>query len=111
MSIYLRPSVAVGGRVVTVGDVAALEGGTSAYRRWLAALDLADLSLAAPELDITQEQVAFRLRLAGAGVNQFQLLGAKHTRAHLARTASPSRPSRFQSSRLRPSSQNRPKTL
>ena len=83
VSIYLRPSVTLVGPVVTVGDVAAMEGGTGAYRRRFAALDLADLSSVAPELEITREQIAFRLRLAGAGVNQFRLLGAKHTRAHL----------------------------
>ena len=84
VSIYLRPSVALVGPVVTVGDVAALEGGTSAYRRRFAALDLADLSSGAPELDITREQIAFRLRLAGASVNQFRLLGEAHTSDHRA---------------------------
>ena len=77
VSLYLRPVVTLHGPVVTVGDVAAMEGGASAYRQWLAALDLADLSPTAPDLEITKEQVAFRLRLAGAGANQFQLLGAK----------------------------------
>jgi len=89
VSLYLRPGVTLDGPVVTVGDVAALEGGNVAYRQWLAALDLADLSPAAPALEISKEQVAFRLRLAGA--TQFQLLGAKQTRAHLAE-AGPSEP-------------------
>jgi hypothetical protein len=92
VSLYLRPSVTLQGPVVTVGDVAALEGGTTAYRQWLAALDLSDLSPAAPERDISKEQVAFRLRLAGAGVKQFQLLGAKQTRARLAEAAAPEPP-------------------
>ena len=92
VSLYLRPVVTLHGPVVTVGDVAAMEGGASAYRQWLAALDLADLSPTAPDLEITKEQVAFRLRLAGAGANQFQLLGAKQTRARLAEGDAPEPP-------------------
>jgi hypothetical protein len=92
VSVYLRPNVTLGGPVVTVGDVAALEGGFTAYRQWLAALDLAELSAATPDLNISQEQVAFRLRLAGARVNQFQLLGAKQTQAHRAESVSTETP-------------------
>ncbi len=66
VSLYLRPGVALEGPGVTVGDVAAMEGGRVAYRQWLAALDLAELSPATPALEISKEQVDFRLRLAGA---------------------------------------------
>jgi hypothetical protein len=93
VSLYLRPGVTLEGPGVTVGDVAALEGGPAAYRQWLAALDLAELSPAAPALEISMEQVAFRLRLAGA--TQFQLLGAKQTRAHMAEAGAAKPPTAF----------------
>ena len=59
VSLYLRPGVTLDGPVVTVGDVAAMEGGNLAYRQWLAALDLADLSPAAPHLKSRRNRSRF----------------------------------------------------
>lgn len=81
--LTLRSSAQAASSVVRLEDVADIEGGTTTQRRQAAALDLAELDAAHPELLLTREHVFFRLRLAGFEPAQFRLTGtpiAKVTR-------------------------------
>lgn len=74
--IRLRPDVHLAEAIITVGDVARVEGGLFAWRQQIAALDLAEQPFTSEGLLITPEQVNYRLRLAGFEPGHFSLQGA-----------------------------------
>lgn len=76
LRIALRPQVTVTERIVTVGDLATITGGTPAARSRAAALDLFELDDAQPEASITQTLVQARLLLAGFARDSVRIEGA-----------------------------------
>jgi flagella basal body P-ring formation protein FlgA len=79
VTVVLRSAASVGDAVVLVRDIAALEGGTGALRQKIGPLDVAEFSQGSANVDITKEQLAFRLRLAGIDPRGFRVDGAAHT--------------------------------
>lgn len=74
--VTLRPRAEVADARVTVGDVAAVEGGAPALRQRITLLDLADLAPDRPNTVVSREQVAYRIRLAGIDTKLFRMEGA-----------------------------------
>lgn len=75
ITIQLRsPSVPIA-NVVRIGDVAEVTGGDGSLRRQIAQLDLDDAPAAGQPLDVTPQQVAFRLRLAGIDPQSISIRG------------------------------------
>lgn len=83
--VTVRSRGAVAEARVTVGDVAAVEGGAPALRQRIALLDLADLTPDNPSTVVSREQVAFRIRLAGIDTNLFRMEGAAQAEVALER--------------------------
>lgn len=61
--------------VVRIGDVADVTGGDESLRRQIAQLDLDDVPAAGQQFDVTPQQVAFRLRLAGIDPQSISIRG------------------------------------
>jgi hypothetical protein len=75
--IKLIPEVSVDASTVTLDQIAKITGSTLDLRRKIAKLDVAEFKLLAHRLTISEEQVKFRLLLAGMNTAQFRLSGAK----------------------------------
>jgi len=71
--------------VVTVGDVARLDGGDPATRALIAGLDVAELRPRDPAVVVTRRVVEFRLRLAGIDPAAVAFAGAERVVVTLAR--------------------------
>src|SRR5262245_22181466 len=69
--VTLRAAATAGGGEITVGDVAELHGGDAELRQRIERLDLADLPKPGRNVQVSREQVGFRLRLAGINPKQF----------------------------------------
>lgn len=73
--LTLRAKATASGPQVKVGDIADLQGGDKSERMRLASLDLAELPLSSQPILVTQQQVGFRLQLAGLSAGSFRLEG------------------------------------
>lgn len=62
--------------VITVADVAKLEGGDPSLRQYIAQLDLVEIPFRKQALTVTREQVFFRIQMARIDQRQFRLEGA-----------------------------------
>ncbi|HWG47406.1 MAG TPA: flagellar basal body P-ring formation chaperone FlgA [Gemmataceae bacterium] len=78
--LTLRAEATVSGSQVSVGDVAALEGGDAQQRERIAKLDLAELPLSSQPILVSQQQIDFRLRVAGIDDRAFRLEGPRFVR-------------------------------
>lgn len=83
VTVALRPSAAVNGRLVLIGDIADVQSGN----RWLAStvarIDISDPPLEGRATLLRKSQVEIRLMLAGYTQDQFQVVGAPATRVGL----------------------------
>jgi flagella basal body P-ring formation protein FlgA len=84
VTITLRPLVRLSALDVVLADVASLEGGDNSLRERMAAVDLAEMTIATPSVVISREQIHFRLRLAGYQDREFRVQGANLSHARLA---------------------------
>lgn len=80
ITVKLRASASVSGSQVTIGDVAELTGGDDRQRERVARLDLTELPLTSEPIFVSQQQIAFRLRLAGVEDGAFQMEGPRLAR-------------------------------
>jgi flagella basal body P-ring formation protein FlgA len=80
IAVKLRASATVSGSQVTVGDVAELTGGDERRRERIARLDLTELPLTSEPIFVSQQQIIFRLRLAGVEDGAFQMEGPRLVR-------------------------------
>jgi flagella basal body P-ring formation protein FlgA len=78
--LTLRAEATVSGSQVSVGDVAALEGGEEPQRERIAKLDLTELPLSSQPILVSQQQIGFRLRVAGIDDRTFRLEGPRFVR-------------------------------
>jgi flagellar basal body P-ring formation protein FlgA len=76
VTVELNPAANVHSRSVTVGDVAALNGGTAGIRARIAQVDLGDVPAAGQTLPIKAKQIEFRLLLADFPSSSFSIKGA-----------------------------------
>lgn len=74
--VTLRGVATAGGGQVRVVHVAELDGGDAALRQRVGRLDLTDPPKPGHTVQVSREQVSFRLRLAGLGPKQYRLAGA-----------------------------------
>src|SRR5262245_59413169 len=65
VQIKMHSTADVPVRDVCIADVADLDGGPAGLREWIGKLDIADPPLASQPVRVTQQQIAFRIRLAG----------------------------------------------
>jgi alkylated DNA nucleotide flippase Atl1 len=79
LQVRLRAQATPAGRVVTVGDVADVSGGSPEMRTTVVALDLAEAPAARSTLRVTGRQVGFRLRLADLPEDRFEVTGVSDT--------------------------------
>ena len=91
--VALREKSMVSAKIVRLGDIAAINGGTPSQRQHLAQLDLLELHGARPAAVVPKDLVFYRLRLAGLDADQFQLIGSVQTRLELSREIPPPGPS------------------
>jgi flagella basal body P-ring formation protein FlgA len=82
--VTLRPTVVVDEPVVTVGAMAAVEGGPAWLRQKIAALDVADVPAVGRTVAVSRNQLALRLRLAGIDADCFRVEGPAQARVQLA---------------------------
>lgn len=75
--LTLRPAATVSGSQVKIGDIADLQGCDEAERERLARLDLAELPLSSQPIVVTQQQIGFRLQLAGLAAGSYRLDGPR----------------------------------
>lgn len=75
--LTLRATAAVSGAQVKIGDIADLQGCEDEERERLARLDLAELPLSSQPILITQQQIGFRLQLAGLSAGSYRLEGPR----------------------------------
>lgn len=78
--LTLHATATVSGSQVKLGDIADLQGCDESERDRLAGLDLAELPLSSQPILVTQQQIGFRLQLAGLSAGAFRLDGARCTR-------------------------------
>src|SRR5579871_2956080 len=78
--LTLRASATVSATQVSVGDVVSLEGGDAQRREKIARLDLTELPLTSQPMLVSQQQIDFRLRLAGIEEHVFRLEGPRYVR-------------------------------
>jgi flagella basal body P-ring formation protein FlgA len=79
VTIVLQSEAVIDDSLVTLGQIARLQGGRDALRKRLGNLDIAEFKLGITHGMVQSEQVRFRLLLAGVEAGQFQLSGAKRT--------------------------------
>jgi flagella basal body P-ring formation protein FlgA len=75
--LTLRPTATASGSQVKLGDIADLQGCEEAERERLARLDLAELPLSSQPIMVTQQQIGFRLQLAGLTAGSYRLDGPR----------------------------------
>ncbi len=74
--LSVRPTVIVSVPQVAIRDVAVCEGGNAALREQIARLDLTELPTDGQTVSIAQEQIYYRIRIAGIDASQFRVRGA-----------------------------------
>jgi hypothetical protein len=79
VSIVLFPQAVSDDALISLGQVAELSGGPDSLRIRLKKLDITEFKLDAAHVAVSQEQVRFRLLLAGIDASRFRLLGARRT--------------------------------
>jgi len=77
LTITLVSQANVDDSVVLLDQIAKITGSTLDMRRRVAKLDVADFKLFAERITISEDQVKFRLLLAGMNASQFRIAGAK----------------------------------
>ncbi|MBL8848987.1 MAG: flagellar basal body P-ring formation protein FlgA [Planctomycetaceae bacterium] len=75
--VTLRSDVDHHSRLIRVGDIALISGGSAAARQRIADLDLVELDLAEPSIEISQTLVEARLLLNGVPPGAFRINGAE----------------------------------
>jgi Chaperone for flagella basal body P-ring formation len=75
--ITLVPEANVDDTYVMLDQIAKISGGTLDTRRRVAKLDVAEFRLFAERLTITEDQVKFRMLIAGMKSDQFRITGSK----------------------------------
>jgi flagella basal body P-ring formation protein FlgA len=78
LRIVVRPTTVVRSSLVTVADVADIEGGDERIRRRVAGLDVAEVTTTAAPQVLSQRRIEIRLLLAGLAPNVCQITGADH---------------------------------
>ncbi len=78
VTIELQERVGVGSSIVTLGDIAHLGGGDALTRARIARLDLAELKLREPSVQLGRRAVEYRLQLAGFPQEAVRITGAQH---------------------------------
>jgi flagella basal body P-ring formation protein FlgA len=73
--VALRDTAMVSGSQVRIGDIADLQGCEEPQREQIARLDLAELPLSSQPILVTQQQIGFRLQLAGLAAGSYRLQG------------------------------------
>jgi flagellar basal body P-ring formation protein FlgA len=76
--VKLRPMATASGTQVTVGDIADLRGVKKGQRESIARLDVAELPLSSQPIFVSQQQIGFRLQLAG--FTAYRLEGPRYVR-------------------------------
>jgi flagella basal body P-ring formation protein FlgA len=79
VTIYLVNEISLDDTVIFVDQIAKLSGGPIALRQRIARLDVAEFKLGANKTAIPNDQVKFRLMLAGFNESQFRITGARNT--------------------------------
>jgi flagella basal body P-ring formation protein FlgA len=79
VSITLLPQAVSDDALVLLDQIAQINGGPDKLRHRIAKLDISEFKLGAAHVAINQEQVRFRLLLAGIDASRFRLLGARRT--------------------------------
>jgi flagella basal body P-ring formation protein FlgA len=77
--ITLKPAVTVAGRPVRVQDVADVAGGGLSLRGQIGLLDLADPPPPGERVQVSANQVRFRIRIANIDPGRFRIEGARQT--------------------------------
>lgn len=77
--IQLNESASTMKSIVTLSDIASIEGGDPWVRRQIRELDITELESAPSSDTVQQSQIALRLQLAGIVRGQYQLTGASET--------------------------------
>lgn len=77
--VTLSAEAEVTNRLVRVGDVASVAGGNAAVRKRISELDLVELDLAEPSIEVSRLLVEARLLLNGVPSNAFRVEGAAST--------------------------------
>lgn len=80
LRIQLRDQATVGGRIVTLGDVAEVRGGTAALRARAGGLDIIELAEGQESDAIPRQLVVARLLIGGVGRESFEVSGAETVR-------------------------------
>jgi flagella basal body P-ring formation protein FlgA len=78
--IVLRDAATVSGSQVRIGDIADLQECEQEERERIARLDLAELPLSSQPIHVTQQQIGFRLQLAGLDAGSYRLQGSSCVR-------------------------------
>ncbi len=78
--IVLRATATASGSQVTIGDIADLQEFDKGERERLARLDVTELPLSSQPILVSQQQIAFRLQLAGLSSRSFRLEGPRFVR-------------------------------
>ena len=78
--LTLRATATVSTSQVTIGDVATLTGGEAGQHEHIAHLDLTELPLTSQPVLVSQQQIAFRLRVDGLEESAFRLEGPRFVR-------------------------------
>lgn len=78
--LKLRSTATASGSQVTLGDIAEIRECPEARRDDLARLDLAELPLSSEPILVSQQQIGFRLQLAGLAADAYRLQGPRYVR-------------------------------
>lgn len=76
LTLTLRPTSIPTGKVVRVSDIADIRGGDTSLRKRVADLDIEETPLVGEQIEITSEQLVFRLRLAGIRASAVEVRGS-----------------------------------
>ena len=78
--LKLRATATASGSKATIGDIADLQGCDGPQRDRIARLDLAELPLSSEPILVSQQQIGFRLQLAGLAAGSYHLEGPRYVR-------------------------------
>ncbi|MCS6867085.1 MAG: flagellar basal body P-ring formation chaperone FlgA [Gemmataceae bacterium] len=83
VTVELHDRAGVGTAIVTIGDVAHISGSDALTRAKIAQLDLAELKLREPSVQLGRRAVEYRLQLAGFTRDAVRITGAERCRVTL----------------------------
>jgi flagella basal body P-ring formation protein FlgA len=78
--LKLRSTATASGTQVTLGDIAEIRGCEGPQSDRLARLDLTELPLSSEAILVSQQQIGFRLQLAGLAADAYRLQGPRYVR-------------------------------